>query len=122
MSLIGNIIWIICGGLIASIAYAFGGLVLCLTIVGIPFGLRAFDLAGATLSPFGKRVISRPQGSGCLATVFNVFWLLFFGWEIALVHIVFGAILIVTIIGAPFGMQHFKLAQVALLPFSYTLE
>lgn len=122
MSLIGNVIWIIFGGLLAAIAYVLGGIILCLTIVGIPFGLRVFALAGATLSPFGRRVVRRPQGDGCIATVFNVFWLLALGWEIALIHVVFGAILTVTIVGAPFGMQHFKLAQVALLPFTYTLE
>jgi uncharacterized membrane protein YccF (DUF307 family) len=122
MSLLGNIIWLIFGGLIAALGYLIGGLALCLTIIGIPFGIASFQLAGAVLAPFGKEVRQTPTGSGILALIFNVLWILLFGWGIALAHIVSGIILCVTIIGIPFGIQHFKLILVALLPFTYKLE
>ncbi len=122
MSLVGNILWLVFGGFLAALGYLIGGIILCLTIVGIPFGLAAFRMAGASLMPFGKSVHSQPGGEGCLPLVFNILWLVLFGWEIALVHIVFGVILAVTIIGLPFAQQHFKLLPIALLPFSYRLD
>lgn len=122
MSLIGNIAWLIFGGLPAAIGYFLGGLALCVTIVGIPFGLVAFKMAGTVLAPFGKSVVSTPRGQGCIAAVFNIIWLVLFGWEIALAHIIGGLLLAITIIGLPFAKQHFKLVQVALFPFSYKLE
>lgn len=122
MSLLGNIIWLIFGGLPAAIGYFVGGLALCLTIVGIPFGLVSLRMAGAVLSPFGKTVVPSPRGQGCLATAFNIIWLLIFGWGIALAHIIGGLLLAITIVGLPFARQHFKLVQIALFPFSYRLE
>ncbi len=124
MSLLGNIIWLIFGGFFAVLGYLIGGLVLCITIIGIPFGLASFKLAGAVFAPFGKEVRSNNLGAGggCIAMVFNIIWIVLFGWEIALVHIIGGVILCVTIIGIPFGIQHFKLIPMALLPFSYTLD
>lgn len=122
MSLIGNIIWIIFGGLPAAIGYALGGISLCISIIGIPFGIASFKLAFEVLTPFGKEVVPQPRGSGCIATAFNLIWLLIFGWPIALVHLIFGVIFFVTIIGIPFGRQHFKLVTLALFPFSYRLE
>lgn len=122
MSLLGNIIWLIFGGLPAAIGYFVGGLTLCLTIVGIPFGLVSLRMAGAVLTPFGKTVVQTRGGQGCLATVFNILWLLIFGWGIALAHIVGGLILAITVVGLPFARQHFKLVPVALFPFSYRLE
>jgi uncharacterized membrane protein YccF (DUF307 family) len=122
MSVLGNIVWLILGGLLAALGYFLGGLILCITIIGIPFGLQAFQIGVATLMPFGKQVTMKPRGEGCLPLAFNVIWLVLFGWEIAVVHVVFGVILAITVIGLPFANQHFKLAQVALLPFSFTLE
>lgn len=122
MSLLGNIIWLIFGGFIAVLGYLLGGLVLCLTIIGIPFGVASFQLAGAVFAPFGKEISRTPTGSGILAMIFNVIWILIFGWGIALAHIAGGIALCITIIGIPFGIQHFKLIPVALLPFSYKLE
>ncbi len=122
MSLIGNIIWLIFGGLPAAIGYFVGGLTLCLTVVGIPFGLVSLRMAGAVLTPFGKTVVPTRGGQGCLATTFNILWLLIFGWGIALAHIIGGLILAVTVVGIPFAQQHFKLVPVALFPFSYTLK
>jgi uncharacterized membrane protein YccF (DUF307 family) len=124
MSLIGNIIWLIFGGFIAVLGYLLGGIALCLTIIGIPFGIASFKLAGAVFAPFGKDVESHRlgAGSGMIALILNILWILVFGWGIALTHLIFGAILCVTVIGIPFGIQHFKLIIVALLPFSYKVE
>jgi uncharacterized membrane protein YccF (DUF307 family) len=122
LTLVGNIIWLILGGFLIAIVYFLGGAVFCLTIVGIPFGLKLFRLGRAVLSPFGKEV-KRTQGGGNLgALFFNILWLIFFGWEIALVHLLGGLLYAVTIVGIPIAMQHFKLATVALMPFSYTFE
>jgi uncharacterized membrane protein YccF (DUF307 family) len=122
MSIIGNIIWAVFGGFVTALGYVIGGVVLCLTIVGIPFGLQAFRLAWASLAPFGKSVTPNDDGLGCLAQIFNLIWIIFFGWEIALVHLVFGVLFTVTIVGIPFGKQHFKLVAVALFPFSYRMS
>ena len=121
MSLIGNIIWLIFGGFIAGVGYIIGGLLLCLTIIGIPFGIKAIEFGFMAMMPFGKDVVNVSSGDGCLSMVFNIIWLLLFGWGIALAHAVFGLILGVTIIGLPFAVQHFKLIPVALLPFTYKL-
>ena len=122
LTLLGNIIWLILGGLLIAIVYFIGGAVFCLTIIGIPFGLKLFALGRAVLSPFGKEVKPSPRGTGCVALGFNILWLVLFGWEIALVHVLGGLLYAVTIVGLPIAQQHFKLAQVGLLPFSYTFE
>ena len=121
MSFIGNIIWFIFGGFIAGLGYIIGGLALCITIIGIPLGLKAIGFGFTVMTPFGKAVQPTDGGDGCLALVFNIIWLLLFGWEIALVHIAAGLALGITIIGIPFAIQHFKLVPVALFPFSYKL-
>lgn len=121
MSVIGNIIWLIFGGLITGLGYILGGLLLCLTIIGIPFGLKAMRLGVATLTPFGKAVIPDERGEGFLPLVLNVIWILLFGWEIALAHLVSAGILAITIIGIPFAKQHIKLIPVAFAPFSFRL-
>jgi uncharacterized membrane protein YccF (DUF307 family) len=122
MSFIGNVIWLIFGGFLAGLGYILGGLVLCLTIVGIPFGLQSIRLGVATFTPFGKDVVEEENGSGFLRMVFNVIWIVLFGWEIAVAHLVGGVILAITIVGLPFARQHFKLIPVALFPFSYALR
>lgn len=122
MSFIGNLIWLIFGGFLAGLGYILGGLVLCLTIVGIPFGLQSIRLGVATLTPFGKEVVEEQSGTGFLRMVFNVIWIFLFGWEIAIAHLVGGLILAITIIGLPFAKQHFKLIPVALFPFSFALR
>lgn len=121
MSLLGNIIWLIFGGLLAGLGYILGGVLLCLTIVGIPFGLQSIRLGVATFAPFGKEVVESPSGTGCLKVVFDIIWILLFGWEIAVAHAITGVILFITIIGIPFARQHFKLLPVSLFPFSYQL-
>ncbi len=121
MSLVGNIIWLIFGGFIAGGGYILGGLALCVTIIGIPFGVKAIEFGFAVMLPFGKEVVSTSSEGGFLATVFNIIWLVVFGWEIALAHALFGLVLGITIVGIPFAIQHFKLIPVALLPFTYKL-
>lgn len=121
MSIVGNIIWLIFGGFLAGLGYILGGLVMCLTIVGIPFGLQAIQLGIATLAPFGKEVRANERASGPLSLIFDVVWVVVVGWEIAIAHLIGGAILAVTIVGIPFAKQHFKLIPVALFPFNYDL-
>ena len=122
MSLIGNVLWLVFGGLPAAIGYIIGGIGLCVTIIGIPFGIQAFNLGIATLTPFGRHIQSKPRGDGIIAMVFNILWLVTIGWPIALVHLGFGIVLAITIIGIPFATQHFKLIPVALFPFTFKLD
>ncbi len=122
MSLLGNIVWLIFGGLLAGLGYILGGVVLCLTIVGIPFGLQSIRLGVATLAPFGKEVRQAPGGSSLLRLVFDGIWLVLFGWEIALAHLVHAAVLAITVVGIPFAVQHLKLVPVALLPLHHELR
>jgi len=122
MSLLGNVIWLIFGGLLAGLGYIVGGLLMCLTIVGIPFGIQSMKLGVATFAPFGKRIVEAPGANGPLEIVLNVLWLLLFGWEIALAHLVSAGILAITIIGIPFALQHVKLIPIALLPLGRSLQ
>ena len=120
MSLIGNLIWLIFGGLIAGLGYILGGSLLCLTIVGIPFGLQSIRLGVATMTPFGRQ-LEAIEHPGPLKLLFDVIWIVLFGWEIAMAHITAALIMAITIVGLPFAKQHFKLAPIALLPFSQEL-
>lgn len=117
LNFIGNIIWFIFGGFFAALGYFFGGLILCLTVVGIPWGLQCFKIAGLVLWPFGKRVVSDSSGTGCLSLFCNIIWLLSGGLYTACIHIVFGILLFLTVIGIPFARQHFKLVEISLMPF-----
>ncbi|RYY94360.1 MAG: YccF domain-containing protein [Chitinophagaceae bacterium] len=117
MNLIGNLIWLVFGGFFCALGYLFGGLLLCLTVVGIPFGLQCFKLAGIVLMPFGQRVVAAPGGSGPVYLLCNLLWMLCGGLWTALAHIVFGVLLCLTVVGIPFGRQHFKLVELSLMPF-----
>jgi uncharacterized membrane protein YccF (DUF307 family) len=119
MSLIGNIIWFIFGGLLLGIGYLFGGMVLCLTIVGIPFGLQIMKLGLFAMWPFGGEVVPGNNASGCLPLLLNVLWIICGGIEVALTHLALGIVFSITIVGIPFGMQHFKLMMLALMPFGH---
>lgn len=114
MSIFGNVIWFLFGGLLAGLAWALVGVLWCLTIIGIPLGLQCFKFALLSLFPFGKNI---EYGGGAGSLLMNVLWLLLGGIEIAITHAVFGLILCCTLIGIPFGLQHFKLAKLALMPF-----
>ncbi|SDC36670.1 YccF domain-containing protein [Williamwhitmania taraxaci] len=117
MKLLGNIIWLLFGGIFIFLEYLVGGFLLCLTIIGIPFGIQAFKLAFVALWPFGTRVENTDSSAGCLSIIMNVIWLLCGGIWIALTHLLFGIIFAITIIGIPFAGQHIKLAGLALSPF-----
>ncbi len=117
MNTLGNLIWLLFGGLFSGLGYIVGGLGLCLTIVGIPFGLQCFKLANFILWPFGREAVGTAASGGCLLTVLNVIWILCGGLWIAIMHIIFGLLLCITVIGIPFGKQHFKLIEVSLMPF-----
>lgn len=122
MSLIGNILWLIFGGLLAGLGYILGGFVLCLTILGIPFGLQSIKLGVATFAPFGKEIVEVQHANSVLRIVFNVLWIVLFGWEIAVAHLVHAAILAITVIGIPFAYQHVKLVPLSLFPFGRELR
>ncbi len=122
MSCLGNIIWLIFGGFLAGLGYIIGGLVTCLTIVGIPFGVQAIKLGAATMTPFGREIVVTDKFDNVLSLIFNVIWVILFGWEIAIAHLVHGVILGITIIGIPFAKQHFKLIPLALFPFGRDLR
>ena len=107
MKFLGNLIWLIFGGLAVAIEYFTAGLALMITIIGIPFGLQAMKLGVLALWPFGSKVIKTDMAGGCLSTIMNVIWLVFFGFIIALTHLLFGLLLSITIIGLPWGKQHF---------------
>jgi uncharacterized membrane protein YccF (DUF307 family) len=117
MNFIGNLIWLVFGGFIAALGYIVGGFVLCLTIIGIPFGLQCFKIAGLVLWPFGRRVVATERSTGCLSVFCNIIWLLCGGLYTALVHLLFAALLFITIIGIPFARQHLKLMELSLMPF-----
>lgn len=119
MNLIGNIIWVLFGGFFLSLGYLLGGLVLCLTIVGIPFGIQVMKLGLFALFPFGGDVIPGKKPMGCLSLILNILWIIFGGIEVALGHLTMGVIFCCTIIGIPFGFQHFKLMVLALMPFGH---
>jgi uncharacterized membrane protein YccF (DUF307 family) len=122
MSFIGNLIWLIFGGFLSGIVYIIGGVLLHLTIIGIPFGRQAIRFGTSVMLPFGKEVVQQEGGTGFLSQIFNIVWLVFFGWEIALLHLLHGLLLTITVIGIPFGRKHFQLIPVSLLPFTYTMR
>ena len=122
MSLLGNIIWLIFGGFLAGMGYIVGGLLICLTIIGIPFGIQSIKLGFATFTPFGKEVVEHPNANNVFRVIFNLIWLVFFGWGIALAHLTGAFFLAITIIGIPFAKQHIKLIPLSLFPFGRSLE
>jgi uncharacterized membrane protein YccF (DUF307 family) len=117
MRILGNLIWLIFGGFVIAIEYLVGSIALMVTIIGIPFGIQTLKMAALAIWPFGRDTRVQARASGCLYIIMNVIWLLFGGICIALTHVFFGLLLCITIIGIPFGMQHFKLAAIALNPF-----
>lgn len=117
MKLFGNILWILLGGWFISLYYFIVGVIFCITIIGIPFGLQLIKFAGFALWPFGREVTAGPNDSGCLSICMNIIWIIMGGIEIAMAHVAFGAALCLTLIGIPFGLQHFKMALLALVPF-----
>lgn len=117
MKFLGNILWFVLGGFLISLYYFVVGVLFCITIIGIPFGVQLIKLAGFALWPFGHDIQSDTNDGGCLSIIMNVIWILVGGIEIAMLHLTLGAFLCLTIIGIPFGLQHFKMALLALIPF-----
>ena len=117
MRFLGNIIWFIFGGVFIALEYFVASFLLCLTIVGIPFGIQTFKLGLLALWPFGKTIKEKENTSGCLSIFMNVWWIIFGGLAICISHLLMGILFSITIIGLPFGKQHFKLAGLALVPF-----
>lgn len=117
MKFLGNLIWLVCGGLITAVEYFIASLLLMVTIIGIPFGVQTLKLAILALWPFGSKVTDTGNSGGCLYLIMNVIWIIIGGFWISLTHLLFGLLLCITIIGIPFGRQHFKMAALALTPF-----
>ena len=117
MNFLLNIIWVVFGGLMIAIEYAISSILMLVTIIGIPFGIQTFKLATVALWPFGTNITSSGWPSGCLACIMNVLWWFLGGFAIALTHLGWGLLFCITIIGIPFGLQHFKLMKLALFPF-----
>ena len=117
MKFLGNLIWLVFGGLLVAVIYWLVGLLMCITIVGIPFGVQLFKLGIYALWPFGHELVNGPGQLGCISTVMNLLWILLGWWEIAVIHLVCGLLLCVTIVGIPWGLQHFKMAISAIFPF-----
>lgn len=120
MKTVGNIIWLIFGGLEWALALIFVGLIWCITIIGIPVGVKMFHMATFVIWPFGKSV-NNTSVTG-FKTVLNVIWAILFGWIVALGFLFTGVIFCITIIGIPFGLQYFKMAKFVLLPLGRTFE
>jgi len=123
LRLIGNVLWFVLGGVWMGLAWWFVGLIAFVSIVGIPWGRACFVMGGFTFWPFGREAVSRREltgeedfGTGPFGVIGNVVWLIFFGWWLALGHVVSAVLDFVTIIGIPFGIQHLKLAVISLLP------
>ena len=122
MSVLGNLIWLIFGGLLVGLGYIIGGLLMCITIIGIPFGLQSIKIGFATMTPFGKTIVEGDNANSPLRLIFNLIWIILFGWEIAIAHLLHALILAITIIGIPFAQQHIKLIPLALMPFGRDLR
>jgi uncharacterized membrane protein YccF (DUF307 family) len=122
MKIIGNIIWLIFGGIFVALQYFISSIGLFITIIGIPFSLQTLKLGVLALWPFGKEIVHTDASHGCLYTLMNIIWFFIGGVWIFLSHILWGTLFCITIIGIPFGLQHFKLAGLALTPFGHAVK
>lgn len=115
MRTILNLVWLVLAGFWLAIGYVVAGLICCLLIITIPFGIASFRIAGYALWPFGRTVVDR-RDAGAPSVLGNVLWVVFAGWWLALGHLVTGIALCLTIIGIPLGLANFKLIPISLLP------
>ena len=122
MSLLGNVVFFVFGGFVIFLGYVLGGILLCLTIIGIPFGLMCFRLAGSVIAPFGREVRETEPPGGVLTLIMNIIWIILPGLELAIMHLVLALLFAVTIIGFPIAVQHMKLVPMALLPFGHVMR
>ena len=119
MSILGDILWLIFGGLVSAISWFLLGCLWCISIIGIPIGVQCFKFAGLSLAQFGKEI---HYGGGAGTFILNLLWMIFGGLEMAIGHALFGLACCITIIGIPFGLQHFKFAKLALMPLGSMIE
>ena len=122
MNLILNILWFVLGGFIIFFLYLLGGVILCLTIIGIPFGIQCFKLSVLGLAPFGTQISEKQPPGGPLTVIMNVIWIILPGLELALIHLVLAGLFAITIVGLPFAAQHLKMTRLAILPFGFHAE
>lgn len=114
MNFIGNLLWFIFGGFLSGISWLLAGIIWCITIIGIPYGLQCFKFASLSFMPFGKDI---QFGEGVSSLIVNIIWTIFFGIPMALENIFIGIIWCITILGIPFGLQFFKIAKLSFAPF-----
>lgn len=114
MGCLGNLLWFLFGGAVSGLSWCLVGCLWCITVIGIPVGIQCFKFAGISFFPFGKQV---RYGGGAGSFLVNIIWLIISGLPLALEHLALGVGLCITIIGIPFGLQQFKLAKLALMPF-----
>ena len=114
MNFIGNLLWFIFGGFLSGISWLLAGIIWCITIIGIPYGLQCFKFASLSFMPFGKDI---QFGGGVSSLIVNIIWTIFFGIPMALENIFIGIIWCITIVGIPFGLQFFKIAKLSFAPF-----
>ncbi|MBR2547113.1 MAG: YccF domain-containing protein [Eubacterium sp.] len=114
MKVLGNLIWFICGGWLNWIVWMLAGLLCCITVIGIPFGVQCFKFANLTVMPFGKEIVF---GNGVVSLLANIVWIIFFGWEMAVANLISAVLCCITIIGIPFAGQYVKIAKLWLMPF-----
>ena len=117
MNGLGNILWLVLGGIVIALVYYVVGLLLCISIIGIHFGIQLFKLGTYALWPFGRELVNGPNEPGCISVLMNLLWILLGWWEIALLHLFFGLLFCITIVGIPWGLQHFKMALASIFPF-----
>ena len=119
MKFLGNIIWFLFGGFITALGWFIVGLLWCITIIGLPIGMQCFKAASLVIWPFGKEVVNEGGAMSCLI---NILWLIFGGFALVLAHLIIGVIYCITIVGIPFGLQHFKLAKLAFSPVGAKIQ
>ena len=119
MPIKSSIIWFVFGGVLSGLSWLLAGCIWCITIVGIPIGLQCFKFSVLAFFPFGKEVV---YGGGMGSLLMNILWLLVSGIALALEHVALGLIFCITIVGIPFGLQHFKMAKLALMPFGAVIH
>lgn len=122
MNLLLNLVWLLFGGFIVVFAYVLGAVILCITIIGIPFGIQCFKLAGLAVAPFGHQIREKEPPSGALSVIMNILWILLPGLELAVFHLVMALLFAITIIGLPLAAQHLKMTRLALIPFGFEVR
>ena len=116
MRVILNIIWLVFAGIWLAISYVLAGIVMCILIITIPFGIQAFKMANYALWPFGRTVVKK-SSAGAGSVIGNIIWVLLAGWWLALEHLITGVLLAITIIGLPLAAANFKMIPISLVPF-----